>query len=696
MSTLNKIIFAFFLMLQLMSVKSQCDFTGTIAVSTTGYFSGAGYSQEYVLVNDGSDIIMTINTTGTFTPTVSGVYRIYAVNYEGARPAVLAAGQLWNGVVTYAAVNCLEYTAPYMNRAISICEQICSGTNLVVSTTGQTTGGSYEQLFVVVNNSGQIVASNSTGSFSGLAVGIYNVYAVNTNDATVKTEINNLGAWSDISAFSNAYCYQILGPRIFNVVAGPEATFSLVPDCAGANNSFSVQVNVTSLGGASSVNIKDLIPTTYQTGVGAGSYLISGYASGSTQTIIVEDVLNSSCFVSQSGLTFTCLDLPTCSTVSAGTQAAVALKQDVSSTIAYPQCVFGGWTYYAIDDISPYLFAINWSPDGTISAANENSRDASHVTLTLESAIKAAESASCGTYTSKRYWNVGFSSPVLFNESVKVKYYYDPMENNEVIDTKNAFIVANGAGDEGIAWFKTTSNAFNPNQNVTACEVVNTEILNPESTGLENAVNYVIFRDINSFSGGGFTGGASSFVLPIELLDFSCTLNGSIVDIVWKTASESNNDYFTVERSIDGIHFVPILTKAGAGNSTEMVTYADIDRNPFLGLNYYRLKQTDFDRTDTYSDVKSVKTDSENGYFTFELFPNPVQSQLSIKYQSGADQQYHYEIFDAYGQMVKKGYFEAIEGGNVCKIDTQNLSKGVYSIRITTIEKFEVKMFVKS
>jgi hypothetical protein len=696
MSTLNKIIVAVFLVVQLISVKSQCDFSGTVAVSTSGYFSGAGYSQEYVLVNDGSDIIMTINTTGTFTPTVSGLYRVYAVNYEGARPAVLAAGQLWNGVVTYAVANCLEYTAPYMNRAISICEQICSGSNLVVSTTGQTAGGGYEQLFVVVNNSGQIVASNSTGAFSGLAVGTHNVYAVNTNDATVKTEINNLGAWSDIPAFSNAFCYQILGPRIFNVVSGPEATFSLVPDCAGANSSFNVQVNVTSLGGASSVNIKDLIPTTYQSGVGAGSYLISGYASGSTQTVIVEDALNSSCFVSQSGLTFTCLNLPTCATVSAGTQAAVALKQDVSSTVAYPQCMFGGWTYYAIDNISPYLFAINWSPDGTISSANENSRDASHVTLTLESAIKAAESASCGTYTSKRYWNVGFSSTIPFNESVKVKYYYDPTENNEVIATKNAFIVANGVGDEGIAWFKTTSNPFVPNQNVTACEVVNTEILNPESTGFENSVNYVIFRDINSFSGGGFTGGASTFVLPIELLDFNCNLNGSIVDIIWKTASETNNDYFTVERSIDGIHFVTILTKAGAGNSTQTISYSDIDRYPFLGLNYYRLKQTDYDGKYTYSDIKTVKTDAESGDFMFELFPNPVQSLLQVKFLSEIDEKYGFEIFDAYGQLIKKGVFESIEKSNHFKIDTQDLSKGIYLIKISSINKSVVKMFVKS
>ncbi len=856
MSTFKNILFSFFLIVQFLSVKSQCDFTGTVSVSTSGYYSGVGYTQEYVLVNDVTNLIVTINSSGTFTPAVSGSYRIYAVNYQGSRPTELAVGQLWSGVVTYAIGNCLNYTASYMNRAISICEQICSGGNLVVSTTGQTSGGGYEQLFVVVDNGGQIEATNSTGTFSGLAVGTYNIYAVNTNEATIISEINNLGAWSDIPAFSNAYCYQILGPRIVSVVAGPEATFSLVPDCAGANNSFGVQVNVTSLGGASSVNIKDLIPTTHQSGVGIGSYLISGYASGSTQTVIVENALNNACNVSQSNLTFTCLDLPTCSSGSGGPQtlltegfeggsmpagwsqvqvsgtvnwvyrtgaasgtvttahtgtknacfqdnsfsnyttklitpainftsgmtnatltfwhaqeawssdidklkvyyktsaggswtllqsydAAVsswtqqtislpninstyylafegitryargtviddisvtaetpaagitlALKQDLGPTTAYPQCIYDDYTYYAIDNISPYLFAINWSPDGTLSATNENSRDASSVILTLESSIKSAESATCGTYTSNRFWNVQFSSAGSFNENVKVKYYYNPSENDAVIAAKNTFIATYGAGDVGNEWFKTTTGLFSPNSNVTACEVTNTLPLTAESTGIESSINYVILSNISSFSGGGFSGRASKSVLPIELLDFNCSLNGTVVNIDWETASEINNDFFTIEKSIDGINFSPILTQKGAGNSNQVIQYFDIDKSPWLGINYYRLKQTDFDGTYSYSKIKSVNlTDLKEA--NISIFPNPAQSKITIQFNSLENEPCNYEIFDAFGQMVAHGILIP-EANNSHILSIHNLSNGLYTFRLHSRSKVEVKSFVKT
>lgn len=857
MSTIKKIVFSLFLIIQFLAAKSQCDFSGTVSVSTSGYFTGAGYTQEYILVNDGSDAIVTINSTGTFTPIVSGNYRIYAVNYQGARPAVLTVGEPWSGVVTYATSNCLEYTAPYMNRAISICEQICSGSNLVVSTTGQTSGGGYEQLYVVVNSAGQIVASNSTGIFPGLAVGTYNVYAVNTNDAVVKAEITNLGSWSDIPAFSNAYCYQILGPRIFTVVAGPEATFSLIPDCAGANNSFSVQVNITSLGGATSVNIKDLIPTTHQSDVGTGSYLISGYPSGSTQTVIVEDALNNTCTVSQSGLTFTCLDLPTCTglggvqnmltegfedgsmpagwsqvqvsgtinwtyrtgatsgtvtTAHTGTKNAcfqdnsfsnyttklitpainftagmtnatltfwhaqeawssdidklkvyyktsaggswillqsyetsvtnwtqqtialpninstyylafegithyarglviddilvtaetpsagvnIALKQDLGSTNAFPQCVYGGWTYYAIDNTSPYLFAIDWSPDGTLSPANENSRDASSVILTLESDFKVVESPTCATYSSKRYWNVSFSSALVFDENVKVKYYYDVAENSEIVNAKDNFVTTQGAVDEGESWFKTTSGGFNPNSNITACNVVNSMNLTTESSGLENAINYVTFANIHSFSGGGFTSGASKTVLPISLLDFQCKLNNLQVDIFWETATEINNDFFTVERAADGINFSPILTKKGAGNSNEVLMYSDIDQNPLPNISYYRLKQTDFDGKYSYSNVVSIINKNLENSFDFVIYPNPAEYELFISINSERNELRTCKIFDTYGKLVWIENIQTGTGKNKFAIDLDKLSQGFYSIQISSSLGVITKSFIKS
>ncbi len=95
--------------------------------------------------------------------------------------------------------------------------------------------------------------------------------------------------------------------------------------------------------------------------------------------------------------------------------------------------------------------------------------------------------------------------------------------------------------------------------------------------------------------------------LPVELVYFNAKRNDKIVDFTWKTLSETENDYFTVERSKDGVNFKPILEVNGAGNSNVPLNYYQIDPHPLTGINYYRLKQTDFDYKFTYSDIVAVK-----------------------------------------------------------------------------------------
>ena len=82
----------------------------------------------------------------------------------------------------------------------------------------------------------------------------------------------------------------------------------------------------------------------------------------------------------------------------------------------------------------------------------------------------------------------------------------------------------------------------------------------------------------------------------IELLFFNAKLeNNTYVDLTWSTASEINNDYFTIERSQNGVYFQEFDIVEGAGNSTHKINYSLIDRDPFDGISYYRLKQTDYD-----------------------------------------------------------------------------------------------------
>lgn len=119
--------------------------------------------------------------------------------------------------------------------------------------------------------------------------------------------------------------------------------------------------------------------------------------------------------------------------------------------------------------------------------------------------------------------------------------------------------------------------------------------------------------------------------LPIELMDFNATNSNGTVYIKWSTASETNNAYFDVERSANGIDFLVVNTTQGKGNSTVSNYYEAIDFNPENGANYYRLKQTDYDGKFTYSKLVYVQNSSNFELLMPLVYPNPVnRSATSI------------------------------------------------------------------
>ncbi|MCC6252410.1 MAG: hypothetical protein IT238_08120, partial [Bacteroidia bacterium] len=124
-------------------------------------------------------------------------------------------------------------------------------------------------------------------------------------------------------------------------------------------------------------------------------------------------------------------------------------------------------------------------------------------------------------------------------------------------------------------------------------------------TGTINVGTKTISWDgLTNFS--DFTGLGNGSPLPITLLEFNAQPVIDEVSITWTTASEINNDYFNVERSKDGIHFESIAQIPGAGNSHTILNYKTMDAQPYEGVSYYRLKQTDFDGKFEYSTIKSV------------------------------------------------------------------------------------------
>jgi hypothetical protein len=146
--------------------------------------------------------------------------------------------------------------------------------------------------------------------------------------------------------------------------------------------------------------------------------------------------------------------------------------------------------------------------------------------------------------------------------------------------------------------------------------------------------------------------------LPITLLSFTAVPDGNRVKLDWVTATEENNDYFTIEKSKNGIDWAEVLQKSGAGNSNTNIAYYDYDNDPYAGTSYYRLKQTDFNGQFKYSDMVPVEFASADQDIEFNIFPNPASSsfgdavQFTMNTEGMDEQPIVINVLDMSGRIV--------------------------------------------
>tara|TARA_B100000809_G_scaffold67022_1_gene63879 strand:- start:382 stop:2160 length:1779 start_codon:yes stop_codon:yes gene_type:complete len=159
--------------------------------------------------------------------------------------------------------------------------------------------------------------------------------------------------------------------------------------------------------------------------------------------------------------------------------------------------------------------------------------------------------------------------------------------------------------------------------------------------------------------------------LPVTLVDFSTKLFGEKVHLNWSTSSEINNDYFTLERSLDGEKFNEITIVEGAGNSNNLLKYNFIDdENTLSGTVYYRLKQTDYDGKNSYSKTTSVNVKLEN-INRWSIFPNPAKEMLNFE-----GDVVKVELVNILGESV-----EGIEFVN-SRLTFDKVANGTYLVRV--------------
>ncbi|MBL3657705.1 T9SS type A sorting domain-containing protein [Fulvivirga sediminis] len=205
---------------------------------------------------------------------------------------------------------------------------------------------------------------------------------------------------------------------------------------------------------------------------------------------------------------------------------------------------------------------------------------------------------------------------------------------------------------------------------------------------------YASVSNVASFSPFGVASGGP---LPVELTYFKGGIQNEYVLLTWQTASELNNDYFSVEKTLDFENYEQVATVAGKGTQSSPSEYSIIDTDPYAGVSYYRLKQTDYDGSVTYSrPVRINNISNSEHHVDLTLFPVPSDGKL-LKLALQGDESLglvDVQIIDVQGRTVYKE-------SNVLPQDewsiqfNKQLKPGIYSLLINSDKTLTRKFVVK-
>ena len=181
--------------------------------------------------------------------------------------------------------------------------------------------------------------------------------------------------------------------------------------------------------------------------------------------------------------------------------------------------------------------------------------------------------------------------------------------------------------------------------------------------------------------------------LPIELLCFDVKLKNGNVELSWQTGTETNNDFFSIERAFDAEHFEVIANIIGAGNSNSQLSYSydyyDVSQ---INILYYRLKQTDFDGAFTYSKTIALSLITDH----IQLLKTYVNNDnLKLEINSPETCTAKFDLYNMNGQILKTMPLRIQEGNQNYSIFINQFPMGIYTLRIVTdTDKLVHRFFV--
>jgi len=179
--------------------------------------------------------------------------------------------------------------------------------------------------------------------------------------------------------------------------------------------------------------------------------------------------------------------------------------------------------------------------------------------------------------------------------------------------------------------------------------------------------------------------GSTTAPLPVELTSFSATCADEGIQIKWQTASETNAAYFTVEKSDNGVNYIPLVQETAQGNSNTLVNYQTIDLSPNSDFNYYRLVQYDFNGTaHTYSPIVAQCSSTQEEAIT-PIYPN--SGEVFFELSGNVNETYSIVITNAIGQTIARQSVTLENQGQRVTFENLNIAAGLYHASLMTKNK---------
>jgi hypothetical protein len=271
--------------------------------------------------------------------------------------------------------------------------------------------------------------------------------------------------------------------------------------------------------------------------------------------------------------------------------------------------------------------------------------------------------------------------------------------------TVNGATFTDGSGnDTYIIWAKTTidrSETASATYSFPASFNIGTLTKRAWDNSTTNATTTISAQNIALTGSPIFLTVAS--VLPIELLSFSGKIQGNTHLLEWKTATEVNADYFEVEKSEDGLDFMPLPTASGQvrkdpkiqaiGNTSTPQYYSTIDDNVTVGMNYYRLKMVDKDGKESYSNTIALESTTK---LSVKVAPNPFDNSIVIDLNTTLEkEQVMVELIDVSGKVLIKNNIEMRGKSTQFRFDTEGVHAGLYILKLSNKSGILQKKVVK-